>query len=146
MNEDLNPMLAHALGAYRKSLRQIAPPSAARERFLEAAHQRLADRAQVRRHRWQSLAAGVAAAVVGGSVFYGWRDANRQDSPPVMAQPASPPPAPIRNEAGQLVRVRGALATRTEETQYWLDVRVGPDGAMRIERVIPVDPHHYGSF
>lgn len=136
-------------GPYRTHLRSLKPSQALDQRIAASIARETSRR--VRSPWWWTL----AAAAAGVASVWGISLALRSNAVPQAATVVAGDsqgaadgafPASYQPVEASVVRVRGRLATQPAERQYWLDVRLGSDGSMRIVRVIPVQSSDEDSY
>ena len=151
MNDPIEDLAAQSLAEYAKTLRSVRP-SAQLDARMHRTFRSFESRARRERYVRLAMAAGLGAIAVGGAIFVGRlkvheyvahvsSQAAGAGMPPQVGQ-VSPWPG-----RGAVFRVRASAATLAlgshfdpgpGEPEFWIDVRVGNDGSMRILRIIPV--------
>jgi hypothetical protein len=150
--EPTDPAVTRALGAYSRSLREVQPSASLDARVAASIQQH----ARVRHAGplWRrplpwAIAAASACVIATGIALLVVRSApNVQPTQPAAARYAAGDQVALPSSQYSLwpteaavFRVKASLdaAPAAGERQYWVDVRVGNDGSMRIVRVIPAN-------
>ena len=141
--------LLRALDAYATELDRLAPSAQLDARMRQAIHSELSSRRRSQRWRpsatW-AIAASVALLVATSVLMV--RNDIRPEAPARSLAPDAAQTAMQVFPAGAaslwpteatVFRVRGNVGGPNSGQQYWLDVRMGNDGSMRIERVLSAD-------
>jgi hypothetical protein len=147
MNDPGETLLSRAVRAQRAALNQIEPSAELDARFERSVQAWRTERARSgrwRRWSWMMAAAATVALVAGASWLVMGAGTHRED--PVVENPGFPRVAPGEPA---VLRVQGSLGTPIpvwagnglppHRRQYWIDVGIGTDGSLYIERVTPVD-------
>jgi hypothetical protein len=133
--------------AQRAALYRIEPSTELNNRFDATLEAWMIERSRTgRRHLsvWAWAAAATLVLVIGAG-WFGWRALEERKDPivenPGYVRVVPPGTAVMRVQAslGAPIPVWAGNGFPTHRSRYWVDVGVGSDGALYIERVTPID-------
>lgn len=153
MNDRTQERVARALDAYATALDRLQPSPQLDARMQAAIQRELSKRntPRWRIHAW-ALAASVTVVASIGAIIWARSPTHDAVAPQQASTARNGRPATTGDvmvfpsgavslwpTEATVFRVRSNFGASGAEQQYWLDVRMGNDGSMRIERVLSAD-------